>query len=96
MYILSLISGVGGWFFYYTYLTGITEGTLKLDYLIWSQCVATCSLLFAISILAILTALHVTESWHLVFVFWPLFALALDPGYRIAMRCRKQTEKQIE
>lgn len=84
MLVLMLFSGVGGWFLYYAMLRGLALGKVDKTLLFWTRCVLAPALMLAgAASVAVRYFFPETTIW-VTMALWPIFVLALDPGYRLA------------
>ena len=84
MFIALLASGLTGAFFYYALLLGIQRGSLKKGPLLWSRCVGACALMLAASASGVVWyVIDEDATYSVILALWPVFILALEPGYRL-------------
>lgn len=81
MLVVLLVSGIGGALFYYAMLKGIQMGDLSKGPMLWCRCVAACALMFAACASVIVQYFFDDTSYLLILALWPVFILALEPGY---------------
>lgn len=84
MALMGVVSVFLGWSIYYSYLKAIVDGAVKVDWILWSRGVGACSLLMANGAMFFLQLLHDEGGWLVTFLLWPIFALPMDAGYRLA------------
>lgn len=83
MILVMIFSGIGGAFLYYTYLYGLLSGDFSLDGFSWSRCVGAGALMLSVSAALVVDIFFANVSMFLILALWPIFMLALHPGYRL-------------
>lgn len=96
MLVLLLVSGLGGAFFHYAYLRGVVLGSVSKSFSVWARCVAASALLLAVSASVITRYFYPDAPYALTIALWPLFMLALEPGYRVVSCARDVVSRDIE
>lgn len=92
MLVLMLFSGVSGWFLYYAMLRGLVLGKVHRSPIFWTRCVLAPALLLAGAASVIVRYFFPETTIWVTMALWPLFILALDPGYRLADVDEKDAE----
>jgi len=92
MILVMIISGVGGSFLYYAYLYGLLSGDFTLDRLSWSRCVGAAALMLSVSAALVVEIFFAKVSMFLILALWPIFILALQPGYSLTASRIKENE----
>jgi len=84
MALTGVVSVFLGWLIYYSYLKAIVDGAVKVNWILWSRGVGACSLLMANGAMCFIQLPHDEADWLVFFILWPIFALPMDAGYRLA------------
>jgi hypothetical protein len=92
MFVMMLISGIGGAFLYYAFLYGIATGGLELNRLSWSRCVGASALILASSATLVVDIFVTDTSMTTILLLWPVFVLALEPGYRLVKQITERSK----
>jgi len=84
MALTGVVSVFLGWLLHYAHLKAIVDGAVKVNWVLWSRAVGGSSLLMANGAMCFLQLPHSEADWLEFFILWPIFALPMDAGYRLA------------
>lgn len=84
MVLIGVVSVFLGWLLYSACLKAMVAGAVKVNWVLWSRGVGASSLLMANGAMCFIQLPHGEADWLVFFVLWPIFALPMDAGYRLA------------
>lgn len=84
MFVLMLVSGLGGAFFHFSLIRGLALGTISKGPSVWVRCVAASALMLAVCGSIVVRYFYDDAPFALTLALWPVFILSLEPGYRVA------------
>lgn len=89
---MAFVGGVSvfmGWLLYFACLKAMVAGSVRVNWVLWSRGVGACSLMLANGAMFFIQLSHGESDWLVTLMLWPIFALPMDAGYRLAASLRE-------
>ncbi|PCM43131.1 hypothetical protein CPA50_16385 [Marinobacter sp. ANT_B65] len=89
MVFIGVVSVFMGWLLYFACLKAMVAGAVRVSWVLWSRGVGACSLLLANGAMFFIQLSYGESDWLVTLILWPIFALPMDAGYRLAASLRE-------